>query len=97
MVAGLAYLGYGSSVVAGRAVGVQGPFIRTAPAVIQSLFGALIVLVAAGGVLPATQHWPLVRQAGFYRSLRRLYPVWAALCQAVPGIALDPVPVWAAI
>ncbi len=95
MVAGLAYLGYGSSVVAARAAGVQGPFIRTAPGVIQSLFGALIVLVAAGGVLPATQHWPLVRQAGFYRSLRRLYPVWAALCQAVPGIALDPVPVWA--
>jgi hypothetical protein len=95
MVAGLAYLGYGSSVVAARAVGVQGPFIRTAPAVIQSLFGALIVLVAAGGVLPATQHWPLVRQAGLYRSLRRLYPVWAALCQAIPGIALDPVPVWA--
>jgi hypothetical protein len=24
-----------------------------------------------------------------------LYPVWAGLCQAVPGIALDPVPVWA--
>jgi len=95
MVAGLAYLGYASSVVAARAVGVQGPFIRTAPGVIQALFGALIVLVAAGGVLPATQHWPLVRQAGFYRSLRRLYPLWHGLCQAVPGIALDPVPVWA--
>ena len=95
MVAGLGYLGYGSSVVAARAVGAAGPFIRTAPAVIQALFGALIVLVAAGGMLPATQHWPVVRQAGFYRSLRLLYPLWAGLCQAVPGIALDPVPVWA--
>ena len=95
MVAGLAYLGYGSSVVAARALGVQGPFIRTAPGVIQALFGALIVLVAAGGVLPAAQRWPLVRQAGFYRSLRRLYPLWDGLCQAVPGIALDPVPAWA--
>jgi len=95
MVAGLTYLAYGSSVVAARAVGMQGPFIRTAADVIQALFGALIVLVAAGDVLPATQHWPLVRQAGFYRSLRRLYPLWAGLCQAVPGIALDPVPVWA--
>ena len=78
-----------------RALGVQGPFIRTAPGVIQALFGALIVLVAVGGVLPATQRWPLVRQAGFYRSLRRLYPLWDGLCQAVPGIALDPVPAWA--
>jgi hypothetical protein len=95
MVAGLTYLGYGTSVVVARAVGVQGPFIRTAPGVIQALFGALIVLVAAGGVLPATQHWPLVRQAGFYRSLRLLYPLWKGLCQAVPGIALDPVPAWA--
>ena len=95
MVVGLTYLAYASSVVAARAAGVQGPFIRTAPAIIQALFGALIVLVAAGGVLPAAQHWPLVRQAGFYRSLRLLYPVWAGLCQAVPGIALDPVPVWA--
>ena len=95
MVAGLAYLGYGSSVVAARAVGVQGPFIRTAPGVIQALFGTLIVLVAAGGVLPAAQRWPLLRQAGFYRSLRRLYPLWDGLCQAVPGIALDPVPAWA--
>ncbi len=95
MVAGLAYLGYGSSVVAARALGVQGPFIRTAPGVIQALFGTLIVLVAAGGVLPAAQRWPLVRQAGFYRSLRRLYPLWDGLCQAVPGIALDPVPAWA--
>ena len=53
------------------------------------------MLVAAGGVLPAAQHWPLVRQAGFYRSLRRLYPLWDGLRQAVPGIALDPVPTWA--
>jgi hypothetical protein len=30
-----------------------------------------------------------------YWSLRRLYPLWAGLCQAVPGIALDPVPAWA--
>jgi hypothetical protein len=95
MVAGLAFLGYSLSVVAARAAGVQGPFIRTSPAVIQALVGALIVLVAAGSVLPATQHWPLVRQAGFYRSLRLLYPLWEGLCQAVPGIALDPVPVWA--
>jgi len=96
MVAGLGYLGYGTAVVAARAAGVAGgSFIRTAPDVIQALFGALVVLVAAGGALPATQNWPVVRQAALYRSLRLLYPLWAGLCQAVPGIALDPVPLWA--
>ncbi len=95
MVAGLTYLGYGTAVVVAHAAGVQGPFIRTAPGIIQALFGALIVLVAAGGVLPATQHWPVVRQVWLYRSLRMLYPLWAGLCQAVPGIALDPVRGWA--
>jgi hypothetical protein len=95
MVAGLGYLGYGTAVVAARAAGVQGSFIRTAPGIIQSLFGALIVLVAVGGALPAIQRWAPVRQATLYWSLRRLYPLWAGLCQAVPGIALDPVPPWA--
>jgi hypothetical protein len=37
----------------------------------------------------------VVRQAGLHRSLRLLYPLWEGLCQAVPGIALDPVPRWA--
>ena len=95
MVAGLCYLGYGTAVVAARAAGVQGAFITTAPAVIQGLVGALIVLVAVGGVLPAARRWAVVRQATRYWSLRQLYPLWAGLCQAVPGIALDPVPVWA--
>ena len=95
MVAGLCYLAYATAVVAARAAGVQGSFISTAPGVIQGLFGALIVLVAAGSALPAAQHWALVRQATRYRSLRQLYPLWAGLYQAVPGIALDPVPVWA--
>jgi hypothetical protein len=95
MVAGLCYLGYGTAVVAARAAGVQGSFISTAPGVIQGLFGALIALVAVGCGLPATRHWAPVRQAALYRSLRRLYPLWAGLCQAVPGIALDPVPAWA--
>jgi hypothetical protein len=95
MVAGLFYLGYGTAVVAARAAGVQGPFITTAPVVIQGLVGALIVLVAVGGVLPAARRWALVRQATQYWSLRQLYPLWAGLCQAVPGIALDPVPAWA--
>lgn len=101
MVAGLCYLGYGTAVVTARAVGSSGPggpagaFIGTAPAVIQGLFGALVVLVAAGCVLPAAQHWPGVRHVALYWSLRRLYPLWQGLCQAVPGIALDPVPAWA--
>jgi hypothetical protein len=59
------------------------------------LFGALIVLVAVGSLLPATGYCPLLRRLALYWSLRRLYPLWAGLCQAVPGIALDPVPVWA--
>jgi hypothetical protein len=95
MVAGLCYLGYATAVVAARAAGVQGSFISTSPGIIQGLFGALIVLVAVGSYLPATGYCPLVRQAALYLSLRRLYPLWAGLCQAVPGIALDPVPVWA--
>ncbi|HEY0719372.1 MAG TPA: MAB_1171c family putative transporter [Streptosporangiaceae bacterium] len=95
MVAGLGYLAYGTAEVAARAAGARGPFISTAPRFIQGLFGALVVLVAVGGVLPATRHWTLVRQAARYRSLRQLYPLWAALCQAVPGIALDPAPAWA--
>jgi hypothetical protein len=95
MVAGLCYLAYGTAVVAARATGADGAFIRTAPGVIQGLFGALIVLVAVGGLLPATSRGPLLRRAMLYWSLRQLYPLWAGLCQAVPGIALDPVPVWA--
>jgi hypothetical protein len=95
MVAGLCYLGYGTAVVAARAAGLQGSFISTAPGIIQGLFGALIVLVAVGSLLPATRRCPLIRRLTLYWSLRRLYPLWAGLCQAVPGIALDPVPVWA--
>ena len=95
MVAGLCYLGYGTAVVAARAAGVQGAFISTAPGIIQSLFGALIAAVAVGSLLPATGYCPLLRRLALYWSLRRLYPLWAGLCQAVPGIALDPVPVWA--
>jgi hypothetical protein len=95
MMAGLCYLGYGTAEVAARAAGVQGAFISTAPGIIQSLFGALIVLVAVGSLLPATRRCPLLRRLALYWSLRQLYPLWAGLCQAVPGIALDPVPVWA--
>ncbi len=95
MVAGLCYLGYGTAVVAARAAGVRGWFISTAPGIIQGLFGALIVLVAVGSFLPATRRCPLIRRVAAYWSLRRLYPLWAGLCQAVPGIALDPVPAWA--
>jgi len=95
MAAGLGYLGYGTAVVAARALWVQGSFISTAPSVIQVLFGALILLVAVGGGLPAMQHWPVVRQARHYRSLRLLYPLWNGLCEAVPGIALNPVAEWA--
>jgi hypothetical protein len=95
MVAGLCYLGYGTAEVAARAAGVQGAFISTAPGIIQSLFGALIAAVAVGSLLPATRRCPLLRRLVLYWSLRQLYPLWAGLCQAVPGIALDPVPVWA--
>jgi hypothetical protein len=95
MVAGLGYLGYGTGVVAAHAAGAHGRFIHTAPVYIQSLFGALIVLVALGSFLPASGYCPLIRRVAAYWSLRQLYPLWAGLCQAVPGIALDPVPVWA--
>jgi hypothetical protein len=95
MVAGLCYLGYSTGVVAARAAGVGGSFISTSPAFIQGLFGALIVLVAVGSFLPAAGYCPLIRRVAAYWSLRQLYPLWAGLCQAVPGIALDPVPAWA--
>jgi hypothetical protein len=95
MGAGLGYLAYASAVVVARAAGVQGWFITTAPVVIQALFGTLLVLVAAGCVLPAAPHCPVIRRVVLYWSLRRLYPLWDGLCQAVPGIALDPVPAWA--
>lgn len=95
MVAGLGYLAYSSAVVVARAAGSQGWFVTTAPVVIQALFGALVVLVAAGCVLPAAPHCPVIRRVVLYRSLRRLYPLWDGLRQAVPGIALDPVPAWA--
>ena len=95
MVAGLCYLAYGTAVVADHATGADDAFIRTAPGVIQGLFGALMVLVALGGLLPATRRCPLLRRAMLYWSLRQLYPLWDGLCQAVPGIALDPVPAWA--
>jgi hypothetical protein len=95
MVAGLGYLGYGTGVVAARAVGVGGSFITTSAAIIQGLFGALIVLVAVGSFLPASGYCPFIRRVAAYWSLRQLYPLWSGLCQAVPGIALDPVPAWA--
>jgi hypothetical protein len=95
MMAGLCYLGYGTAVVAARAAGAGGSFISTSPAIIQGLFGALIVLVAVGSFLPASGYCPLIRRVAAYWSLRQLYPLWAGLCQAVPGIALDPVPDWA--
>ena len=95
MVAGLGYLGFATGVVAAHAAGADGRFIHTAPGYIQGLFGALIVLVAVGSFLPATGYCPLIKRVTAYWSLRRLYPLWAGLCQAVPGIALDPVPVWA--
>ena len=62
MVAGLGYLAYGSAVVVARAAGFQGWFVTTAPVVIQALFGALVVLVAAGCVLPAAPHCPVIRR-----------------------------------
>ena len=75
---------YGSSVVAARALGVQGPFIRTAAGVIQALFGALIVLVAAGGVPPAAQRWPVVRLPGPASRIPTTSsvpgPTWTARC-----------------
>lgn len=96
MAAGLGYLAYGTAVVAAGAAGYHGAFVTTAPGVIiQGLFGAMLAGVAVGCVLPAAQHWPGVRHAALYWSLRRLYPLWHGLCQAVPGIALNPVPAWA--
>ena len=95
MTAGLAYLACGSAVVIARSAGFQGWFVTTAPVLIQALFGALVVLVAAGCVVPAAPHCPVIRRVVLYWSLRRLYPLWDGLCQAVPGIALDPVPAWA--
>jgi hypothetical protein len=95
MVAGLGYLAYGTGVVAVHAAGVGGSFVTTAPVIIQALFGALVALVAAGCMVPAAPHCPVIRRAALYWSLRRLYPLWNSLCQAVPGIALDPVPAWA--
>jgi hypothetical protein len=94
MGAGLGYLAYGTAVVAARAAGYQGWFITTAPGVIQALFGALVLLVAAGSLMPVAPHCPILRRVVQYWSLRRLYPLWHGLCEAVPGIALDPVPVW---
>jgi hypothetical protein len=95
MVAGLGYLGVATGVVAAHAAGAHGRFIHTAPGYIQSLFGAMIVLVAVGSFLPASGYCPFIRRVAAYWSLRQLYPLWAGLCQAVPGIALDPVPDWA--
>ncbi|MFI9724569.1 MAB_1171c family putative transporter [Streptomyces sp. NPDC052396] len=49
--------------------------------------GSLVLVV--GGTFPG---WGqrLMTRARQYRSLRRLYPLWFALCQATPGIALFP-------
>jgi hypothetical protein len=95
MAAGLGYLAYGTAVLAACAAGYHGPFVTTAPNVIQGFFGAMLAGVAVGYVLPGAQHWPGVRRAALYWSLQRLYPLWHGLCQAVPGIALNPVPAWA--
>jgi hypothetical protein len=95
MVAGLGYLGVATGVVAAHAAGAHGRFIHTAPGYIQGLFGAMIVLVALGSFLPASGYCPFIRRVAAYWSLRQLYPLWAGLYLAVPGIALDPVPGWA--
>lgn len=94
MTVGLCYLVQSTAVLAVSATGVHDAFVSSALPITLGLFAAMLLLVTVGCALPSVRGWPVVRAAGRYWSLRRLYPLWYGLWKAVPDIALDPVTPW---
>jgi hypothetical protein len=92
---GLAYVGYDLLYLA--AAQLERPnLLGNQPLMTQGLIAASVVLIVVGSTMPA---WgprvglpTLLGWLGRYRAHRRLYPLWWALCQAIPGIALVPPP-----
>jgi hypothetical protein len=90
---GLAYVVHEGTHVTARRLGLGYPV--PAPATVtEILIVTAVLLFVVGSTMPAwgprlgiprVYRW--MRQ---HRSLRRLYPLWRALCQASPEIALDP-------
>jgi hypothetical protein len=94
---GLAYVGYDLLFLAAAQLDHPG-LLGNQPLITQGLIAASVVLIVVGSTMPA---WGprvglprLLGWLGRYRAHRRLYRLWRALCQAVPGIALVPRPSW---
>jgi hypothetical protein len=91
--AGLGYVGCLVLDVAASQLGLTHRFVSEILP-LQIVLSACILLIVIGTTMPA---WgprvglpKLLRRVGQYRAHRRLYPLWRALCQAVPDIALAP-------
>lgn len=84
------FLHWGAYLIIRRAGHELPPSVRAAARL--TAVGAVGAIVA-GSLLPAVgprvAQLPALRSTQLHRSLRRLHPLWAALCSAVPEVALD--------
>jgi hypothetical protein len=91
---GLGYVGYHLVILASLFGWPPRYLLGDQQLVIQGLTIASQALLVVGLTLPA---WGprvglprLLEWVGQYRALRRLYRLWRELCQALPGVALEP-------
>jgi hypothetical protein len=97
-IVGCGYVIHEALLVLTRRLGVAYP-VRDSALLTEVLIAVSATLLVVGSTLPS---WgprvgvpALYRWAERYRTCRRLYPLWRALCEANPGIALvPPMPVW---
>jgi Family of unknown function (DUF6545) len=97
---GLGYVGYHLAVLTTSQFGwPPRHLLGDQQLIIQGLTLASQLLLVVGLTLlywgPRVGLPRLLRWLGHYRALRRLYPLWRELCQALPGVALElPTGVW---
>lgn len=85
-VAGLLYVLNDASYLIAVRLSIAYPL--TDPVTIHQILVALVVILPViGCIIPA-----LGPRVDRYRALRRLYPLWVALCRSCPEIALEPPP-----
>jgi hypothetical protein len=90
---GLLYVGYDLAFLAASQLGLAHR-LGDQQVITQGLSTASVLLMVAGFTIsawgPRVGLAGLLRWVGRYRAHRRLYPLWRTLCQAVPGVALEP-------
>jgi hypothetical protein len=91
----LAYIGYDLLYLAASRLD-RADLLGNQPLITRMLLTTAILIGTLGSTMPAWGPWVglprLLLWASQYRAHRRLYPLWYALYQAVPDIALDPPP-----